>query len=200
MRARQSGYSILELVVVAAIVAIMSTVAVFSLPRALKAESADTAGKQILDFIRDASELALMSTVVHRLDLTPSTSTTVGTIAIVRTSDNKIIRQETLSVYTDVVIARPTTPSFTATPPSPFDFSDAAFTSGKWSVLFNGNGSVTSVTTPTAPISCVLYLYNPAAGSPTQPESSNTIRAISIFGPTGAIRFWGYFNNAFARR
>lgn len=195
---REDGFTLLEILVVFMIIITMLFMGIFSYRKAQKATQPDIVGRQISDFLREGNERALMSTLPYRVDITPSTSSTVGTIKLTRTTDNTVVRQETLARYEDIVMARPS--GFTAKPTAPFDFSDVTYTSGTFSVIFHADGSAMDTTGTPVPLSMNLYFYAPSPSSSTAAESPNAIRAVSLFGPTGAVRLWSYNGTNFIRK
>jgi hypothetical protein len=66
-----------------------------------------------------------------------------------------------------------------------------------WAARFKSNGSV--VNAAGTPVSANLYVWAPLSpGSPTPlPRSKNEVRAITIFGGTGAVRYWKHNGTAF---
>lgn len=195
---REGGFSVLELMMVLVIVLIMSAIGIFSYSKAVKGTTPDIAGRQITDFLREGNERALMTTIPYRVDLTRSTPLATGTIKLIRTTDNVVVRQETLGRYTEINMRRPT--SVAAKPPAPFDFDDASFnTSDVWSVVFHADGSASAVGAST-PMSANIYFYPPLPSNSNDTDGAQSLRVVSLFGPTGAVRFWGYDGNQFIRR
>jgi type II secretory pathway pseudopilin PulG len=193
-RALERGFSILELMIVMAIVIIMIGVALFSLPTAQRALAVDNAGAQLVDNLRFAQQRALSEREMMRVEITPGTGTTPGTIVVVDqnriapgASDDVIVRNETLAPNSEATIA-PDLAGFSP-PPSPFDFIAPRFSGGKIKLWFSPEGPVVNNATPAIPQSFTMVYYTPAPNGTPDPEST---RALTLFGPTGAIRSWRY--------
>jgi hypothetical protein len=82
-----------------------------------------------------------------------------------------------------------TSTSLFGPPPSPYDFLPATFTSNKVVLYFNPNGSVTDNSPVPVPQSMSLFVYSPSGNSVGSPGLT---RAITVFGPTGSIRYWAW--------
>ena len=100
-------------------------------------------------------------------------------------------------------------------PPAPSNFPAAAYAACMhplavshsaghrgWTARFLSNGSVVNagsdaVGTNATLTSATLYLWPPRAGAPNTAAQPQAVRAITIFGGTGAVRLWKYNGNAF---
>jgi len=87
--------------------------------------------------------------------------------------------------------------------PNPPNYNDAVFTTDAlghkdgatsvsghtvWAARFQSNGSVFGPTN--TPISANIYLFPPATSGSTTPRNVQEVRAITIFGGSGAVRYW----------
>lgn len=193
-RARQRGFSVVELVIVMVIIVIMVGIALFSLPTAQRALAIDNAGSQMVDNIRFAQQRALNERETMRLEITPGTPTTPGTLVIVDqnrislgVADDTVIRTETLAPNSEATVA--TDLAGFNPPPSPFDFIAPRYQGGKLTIWFSPEGSVVNNQSPAIPQSFTLVYYTP---TPSGPPDPGLTRAITLFGPTGSVRVWRY--------
>ena len=184
----ERGFSVLEILVVVAILAIMIGVALFSLPTAQRALAPDNACDQIVDVLRFAAQRALAARQGMRVEITAGTATTPGKIVVVdegliAAGDEETIRSESLAPNDEVTVN--TNPAAFVRPPLPHNFDAAPFVSGKLKLYFNPDGSVTNA--GDLPQSFSLALYTPGAGGAPDPGS---IRSITLFGPTASVNEW----------
>jgi Tfp pilus assembly protein FimT len=191
-----AGYSILELVAVIAIITIMVAVSVMSLPANQRALAVDNAGAQMVDVLRYAQQKALSDRQMMRVELTPGTSSTPGTIIVVDqntislgSADDVTIRSETLASNSDSTVSQ--TLSGMPYPPSPYNFLVAPFASNTLKIYFSSDGSINAVNGAGAatPLSFTLIYFTPLPNGSPDPQST---RAITAFGPTGSIKVWRY--------
>ena len=192
----ERGFSVIELLVVMAILAIMLTVAIFSLPTQKKSLAVDFTSAQVIDLLRFANQRALAERQVMRLEITASTDTTPGQIVVIDqetlaggTGDDTVIRTETLVPKAEVAIATAT--STLNLPPIPFNFNWAQFTSNKLTLYFSPDGLVTNAA-GTVPQSMSLLFYTPLPDGKPDPALT---RAATIFGPTSSVRPWYFDSN-----
>jgi type II secretory pathway pseudopilin PulG len=202
------GYSVLELMVVIGIVASMISIAVYSFMPARRVYGVDDAAGQVHRFMRDAATRALthrqqarvfINTAATPIDVpsaTPTISCPGRTIMLVDENtpgagDEEEVRSEPLFLPDVVTIAQPANlPTATVRPAAPYNYSTAVFSSGTWDAYFNPSGTVTS-SGGTAK-SATLYFYAPSPTAPANASSLSLVRAITVFGPTGNVRFWRY--------
>lgn len=186
----QRGFSVIELLIVMAIIAIMIGIALFSLQTSQRALAVDNAGAQLVDVLRFAKQRALAERQVMRVEVTPGSGSTPGTIQVIDqetlgagSTDDFVCRNETLAPNSESTIN--TNPTAFSRPPAPHNFDAAPFVSGKLTVYFNPDGSVSN--NSDTPQSFSLVFFTPIVGTTPDPQS---IRAITLFGPTGSVRVW----------
>ncbi|MGE3468182.1 MAG: hypothetical protein AB7J13_14790, partial [Pyrinomonadaceae bacterium] len=64
-----------------------------------------------------------------------------------------------------------------------------------WAARFQRNGSVVN---PTGiPVSVNIYVWPPASPGSTTPRNKTEVRAITMFGGSGAIRYWKHNGTTF---
>ena len=125
-------------------------------------------------------------------------------------ADDVVVKSMNLEKVADVKLsAQPLNAA--VLPPSPSNFPVALFaasvhpTSTANNVLtirFNRNGTVTNAGTNAlgagaAITSTTLYIWPPLPTDATRARTPNSVRAITIFGPTGNIRLWKYNGTTF---
>ena len=202
----ESGFSLIELLVVAAIIIILSVYAVIALMPHKNAYKTDDQALQILDFMRDAGQRALTNRRTMRLEI----DLTANVIRIIDKTPDTVVRQMPLESTANVKIA--TTPASTnkapgtvPAPPAPSNYAAAVYTTSTDSVSLNNSvcvlqfGSDGTVKDQSNTItSTTLYLWQPQSSTVTDtPANVQGVRAITVFGGTGAVKFWKYNGTAF---
>ncbi len=190
----QNGFSILEMVIVGAIIAIMIGVAIMSLPTQRRVLAVDFSGAQLVDVLRFANQRSLSERQVMRVEITPSTNTVPGKIEVVDqntlaagTADDAVVRSETLVPKGEVgILTEPTTTI--PLPPAPFNFLQPTFVNNKFILYFTPDGQTTNEA-GTTPQSLSLVYYTPGSGGDPDPGLT---RALTLFGPTSSVRTWTY--------
>ena len=190
---RERGFSMTEALVVMAIFAIMLAI---SLPQFLTYETnftTDTVSKQVVDVVRFAHQQALGERQRMRIELTPGTAGQPGTIEVVDegtvsagAADDEVVRTERLPPGNEISFAKPTGVDV---PSSPFNFSAAVYSSGRFVIYFNPIGT-SSGSNVDVPKSATIFVA--PTGTSSASPNVDLVRAITIFGPTGSIRLWGY--------
>jgi len=185
------GYSVIELLIVAAVTLILTAIAVFTLAPQRRAYRTDDAAGQITNFLRDAYHRALsqrqtMKVQLDRVNLLV-TITDEGTLP---GGDEVEVRRAKLS--DEVSVNQPTVASALLIPPAaPYNYAVATYASNLWVARFRSDGSV--VDTAGNPLSATVFvsLLNMKA------SDANLIRAITLFGPSGSMRVWRYTGTSF---
>lgn len=191
-QARDRGFSVVELMMVFAIIAIMIAIALPSIFNARQTYAIDDASNQIVDILQFAQQRALGERQVMRVELVPGTSTTRGTIQVIDQNtltggvgDDLVIRNELLPENKDTTIN--TDPGRFPMPPLPFNFNHWTWPSGQLVIFLMPDGTATNAAN--TPQSLTLTMYVPLANGDPDP---GLIRAVTLFGPTGSIRSWAY--------
>lgn len=209
----QAGFSFVELLVVLSIIVIMSTYAVFTMRAQRNAFRTDDQGRRILDYIRDASQRALVQRQMMRMEIDLNTSV----MRIIDengagTTDDVIVRREGLLSPTEVrtvrtVFALNGPPLGVVAPPAPSNYPAAVYAASTHPLSMNNtvclmrfrpDGAV--VDNANNVVSLTLYLWEPAAGNLDAPNEPRRVRAITVFGGTGGVRLWKYNGAAFVVR
>lgn len=191
-----------------AVMAVMAIMAAISVPYLIKSRAplrTDDQALKMMDMMREAGQLALTRrrTVRFEIDLTDNTFKVIDEQG---TNPDTLVKSIPLDKPADVrVDVRPSG----VTRPNPPNYADITFAldtlghldgsnpvSGHnvWAARFQRDGSV--VNTAGTPISVNIYLFPPATAGSTTPKTLKQVRAITLFGGSGAIRFWKHNGTA----
>lgn len=194
-----------ELLVVLAVIAIMSAISIPYILNYRKAYRTDDQSLKILDMMREAGQLALTRrrTVRFEIDLTDNTYKVIEENGTPHRLVKSIPMELPANVRVDTSpsgVTRPTPPNY---PDAIFGTDSVGHLNGStsvtghrvWSVRFQRDGSV--VNTGGTPISATLFLWPPSAPGSSIPRSMREVRAITIFGGSGAVRFWKHNGSTF---
>ena len=187
----------LELLVVLAIIVIMVAVTVPSFVKMQRSYATDDAAGQVIDFLRSAYERSLTQRQVMRvrIDRGAGTVQLIDEESAASPTDDTVVRSESLTPSSTVTIAKPTSqPDL----PSPYNFTQAAFASNVWEIRFRSDG--VAINASGRPQSATLFFYTPRAGTPAATDDTGLVRAVSVFGPTGSIKLWGYTGSEYVQR
>jgi prepilin-type N-terminal cleavage/methylation domain-containing protein len=200
----QSGFSLLELLVVVAIVMILSGIMLFYLSAHQKLYKPDDQALQLADILQEARQRALAQreTLRVELNLTTNMATLINENSPSVSSDDVVIKRFTLFSTGDVKIsARPS--QITVNPPEPMPVPTAVFKTSVYpgsagnsvcTIRFLSNGTAvdagtTDIGTGAVQTGVSLFVWSPKKTAPTESEQA---RAITVLGATGAIRMWEY--------
>lgn len=200
------GYSAAELLIVVAIIGIMSAVAlpyVFSYRSRYKSEEQSI---KIMDLMREASQTALNQrrTIRFEIDNTDSSILIIDESTDPEDTLVKKIPIEPAGVLRMDVnptgIIRPNPPNYN---PASFAVDSVGHRAGSspvightvWAIRFRSDGSVVNV--GNIPISATLFVFPPVGGMSEAAADNKQIRAITMYGGSGAIRYWKYDGTKF---
>ena len=191
----------IELVVVLGIIGMLSAVSLaymYNYKRTFKTE--DQAIK-VMDLMREAAQRALNRRRTVRFEMDVSNvarpvvrlwdENGVGAAVLIKTIPLEPMKE----VRMDVAPAG-------ATRPNPPNYADAAYVGNIWTARFRSDGSV--VNNADLPISATLYAWRPISET-SQPFSMSNLtpkrleetRAITVFGGSGAVRYWKHNGTTF---
>lgn len=204
---RSGGYSVVEVLIVVAIIFTMSAIAVPYLFRHRIIYKSEEQALRIMDLMREASQMALNQRRTIRLEIDTVDSAILiidGNGAATDTLVKRIPIESSSILRMDVSpfgIGRPNPPNY---PPAVFGVDSIGHMSGStaisgntvWALKFRSDGSV--VNAGNVPISATLFVFPPGTGSTT--SDPNQVRAITLSGGSGAVRFWSYNGTTFSAR
>jgi hypothetical protein len=192
---------------VVAVVLILSSIAIPYMWNSKKLYKSEDQALRMMDLMREAAQTALVKrrTIRYEIDLTDNA------LLLIDESQNspqgQQLKKIPLELTRDVrVDAIPTGVS----KPNPPNYNDAAFATDSvghligattitghnvWACRFKSDGSV--VNSAGNPISANIYVWPPQSSGSLTPRNTGEIRAITLFGGTGAIRYWKYTGSAF---
>lgn len=187
-----AGFSFIELLVVVGLLLAITVISIpylFSYSRAFKTE--DQALK-VMDLMREANQLALTRRRTIRLEIDrnnialPVARLIQEPDEVIKTIPLESLDQVRMDVAPDGIAA-----------PNPPNYSAAVYTNNVWSIRFISSGAV--VGDSGNPVSATLYSWRPITEvsspfdinnlTPARPEE---VRAVTIYGGSGAVRYWKY--------
>ncbi len=204
----ETGASLVEIVVALVIIGLLAAISLPYIANYKKYYKSEDQALKVIDLMREASQLALAQrrTIRLEIDLTDNAILLIdenGSASGVQIK--KIPLEATKDIRIDTIPAG-------VTKPNPPNYNDVAFATDTighlvgsttvtahniWAARFRRDGSVTNTSATPTPISVNIYIYPPVSSGSTTPRNKNEVRAITMFGGTGAIRYWKYVNTAF---
>jgi Tfp pilus assembly protein FimT len=175
-----------ELLLVLALIATISVIAVSSLTSSKESYAPDEEAAQAVSFFREAYHRALSQRQTQRITIDRNQN------LILLMDEGRLPGGDEVEVIRGVIsnqvsIEQPTVQGAAIAPPkAPYNFQAAQFNSGRWTARFRADGSV--VDAAGNPLSATLfYVPNDIGRSGTA-----LIRAVTIYGPTATVRMWKY--------
>lgn len=200
------GFSMPELLAVLAVLAIMSAISIPYILNYRKAYRTDDQSIKLLDLMRETAQLSLTRRRTMRFEL-DATDNTMKVIDENGAAPDVLIKSIPLEKAADVRVGL--IPSG-VTKPNPPNYNDISFTTDTvghlngtttitghsvWSARFQRDGSVVNVSG--TPISVNIYVWPPVTPGSMTPRNLKEVRAITLFGGSGAIRYWKHNGTAF---
>lgn len=207
--ARERGFSMIELLIVMSVGIILLAVALPSLRAHRATYRTEDQALRVVDLMRRATQKAITERQRMRveIDLTDREARLVDENGTTATTDDSTRMRVTLDADTDVRMNATTTnvsqPSNVATPPvalhTAATFESASGGHLVWSVYFQNDGTAT--TAAGDPVSRTLMFWQPkdAADEAWIAKDEKLVRAITITGGAGAVRYWKYDGTTFKR-
>ncbi|HKP88058.1 MAG TPA: hypothetical protein VJZ26_18280 [Blastocatellia bacterium] len=180
------GFSTIELLIVVVVISIVTAISFFTLAPHRRAYRAEDAALQVGNFLRDAYHRALSQRQTMRVQIDRANRI----ISIIDENklpvgDEREVRRDALT--SEINFDQPSLGGTPVTlPPAPYAYAAAAYNNNVWVARFRSDGS--AVDANGNPLSATLFF------SPADLKSSdkNLIRAVTLFGPSGSIRFWKF--------
>ncbi|GEM_PF-1558980 len=198
VRAAENGYSMVELMVVIALLVIMTGVTVFSLRGNKRAYGADDEAMKILSMFREGYQRAITQRQAQRLTIDrPNNMIRLTDLGSLPGGDEITINRSVLN--SQVTMDRPSVGGSPVTlPPAPYNYAEAAWGgTGAIDIFFFADGSVSNSLSVPAPLSLTVFL-SPTPGSALAGRSNdNLIRAVTLYGPTASTKMWKFDTNRF---
>jgi type II secretion system protein H len=192
----EAGFSLIELLIVVAIMLIMAAIVTFSMTSHKNLYKSDDETLRIINVMREASQLALTQRQAMRVEI-DATNKRIKLIDenFAGTTDDRVVR----TVYLDnSAIIRVDAAPIGVTKPNPPNLPDAVFTGTApkvWKIWFRRDGTATD--SAQAALSATLYIWPPDPADSTRAKDKKLVRAITIFGGSGAIRLWKHNGTTF---
>lgn len=204
-RSSQSGFSVVELMIVVIVMAIMTGIVVFSFRSNKRSYIADDEATKVLSFFREAYQRALSQRQAQRITIDLNNNLIkLADMGLLPGGDETIINRGVLN--TGVTLTQPVVAGNPlAPPPAPYNYAPADLSSGSIDIYFLADGSITNATgfnnSSFAPVS-LTFFFSPSQQTVTAPgqtssNSGNLIRAVTLFGPTGSTRLWRFDTSSF---
>ncbi len=199
MNNRQAGASVVEIVIVLVIMGILSAISLPYILNYKKLYKSEDQALKVIDLMREAAQTAITRrrTVRLELDLTDNALLLIDQNG---TPSGTLMKKIPLEMTKDLRID--TIPA-TITKPNPPNYTDVAFATDTvghlvgvttvtghniWAARFKSDGSV--VTAADIPMSANIYVWPPVSPGSATARNKTEIRAITMFGGSGAIRYW----------
>ncbi|HMT09343.1 MAG TPA: type II secretion system protein [Pyrinomonadaceae bacterium] len=200
------GFSLPELLAVLAILAIILTVSIPYLLSYRKLYRSDDQALKLMDMMQEASQYALTRRRTFRfeIDLTDNEAKIIDEAG---TNPDFVIKSVPLDKVADVRVdiipsgvTRPNPPNynnavFAADTLGHMDGSTSVTNHSVWAMRFQRDGS--AVNAAGLPVSATLFIWPPASAGSSTPRNTREIRAITVFAPSSAVRFWKYNGSTF---
>lgn len=198
------GFSMVELLIVLAVITILSGVSLFYLSGHQKLFRPDEQALKIIDIMQEARQRSLTQRETMRveIDLTANLVRLIDENQPNTAEDDKLIRSVVVLPQSDVKInSRP--PDIATNPEEALPVPIAQFrpsiypmsvTHNVCTFRFLRNGSVVdqgtdAIGSNASTAGATLFLWSPKANSENESEVA---RAITVIGATGSVRFWEY--------
>ena len=207
-RSAMSGFSLPELTMVLVIISILTAISLPYILNYTKLYKSEDQALKIMDLMREASQLALTRRRLIRFEI----DRTANQILIIDgngpgVTDDAQIKAVAIDPVSELRMDQPPTG---VTKPIPPNYNDAVFindatghlrngtpVSGNlvWQIAFLRDGTVVNLASN--PVNANLYVWTPITpGSPVAFDRKE-VRAITLFGGSGAIRYWKHDGTTF---
>lgn len=210
-RRNERGFSVVELLVVCAVIAVMSAIVLFYTSAHKKAYQPDEQALQIADILQEARQRSLTQRRTMRVEI--NLTTNVARLYDENTnaasaSDDVLLRS--LALFATTNVRMDTRPSeITYNPAESMPVPNAVFKSSVYSpsvgqnvctIRFLANGTAVdagtdAIGTGSVPTGVTLHIWSP---NKTNTAQSDIARSLTVLGPSGVIRMWEFDHNSAA--
>lgn len=205
-----SGISVPEILIVLVIMGVLTAISLPYIVNFKKLYKPEDQALKIMDLMREANQMALTRRRTMRLeiDLTDNKILIIDEDTTVTPAVHREIKAIPLEAVRDVQmegtptdISIPAPPSYAAagyvTDAVGHKRGSTTVTGHKvWAIRFRRDGSVVNASNTLA--SATLFLWTPISPTNlTTPRKKEEVRAITIFGGSGAIRYWKHNGTTF---
>jgi len=201
----EQGASVVEIVIVLVIIAVLSAISIPYIVNYKKLYKSEDQALKMIDLMREAAQIAVTqrTTIRFEIDLTDNS------VLLIDQSESasgnlikKIPLEQTKEVRVDVIPDGVTKPdanyndiSFTVDTVGHLEGTTTVNGHNIWAARFKRDGSV--VGAAGTPISVNIYVWPPLEPGSTEARHDTEIRAITMFGGSGALRYWKYDSTEF---
>lgn len=202
-----AGFSMAELLVVMAIIAIMAAVSIPYIYSYRVLYKSEEQALKVMDIMRETSQLALTRRRTFRMEV-DMTDNALLIIDENGSADDILIKSIPFEapgmLRLDVKpagISQPNPPNYN---PAVFALDSVGHMNGStpvighrvWALRFRSDGSV--VTAANNPVSATMFIFPSAGPSSDVPTDNKQVRAITVYGGSGAVRYWKYDGTTFS--
>ena len=201
-----SGFSMIELLIVLALIAVLSAISLPYIYNYKKLYKSEDQALKVIDVMRETAQLAITRRRTMRFEI-DFTANVILVIDENGTQPDTQIKRIPLELLRDVrmdiipaTIAKPNPPNYTDIVPAVdavghFVGVTNVIGNSVWAARFRSDGTV--VNNANIPINANIYSWPPVTPGSTTTRNKGEIRAITLFGGTGAIRYWKYAGTTF---
>lgn len=203
---RSDGFSMTELLVVMGIMALMAVISLPYIVNYRKLYRSEDQALKIIDLMQETSQLAMTRRRTFRFEIS-QTDNAALIIDENGTAPDVLLKWVPLDQVSEV--RTDTNPSGISRP-NPPNYANAVFTTDStghlrgtttvvghtvWAARFRSDGSV--VNAANNPLSATIFIWPPAAPGSSTARNRGEVRAITVFGGSGAIKYWKFNGTTF---
>jgi Tfp pilus assembly protein FimT len=196
------GFSLIELLIMVAIVMVMVAVSIPYAYNYRKLYRSEEQAMKVMDLLRETSQMALNHRRTYRLEIDATANAALIIDENSSAQPDRLVKRITLDdpslLRMDVApatVGRPTPPNY---PTAVFandvighmEGSTNVINNRVWAAHFKSDGTVVSATD--VPVSVTLYVFPPTSATSDVATDKKQIRVITIYGGSGAVRYWKY--------
>lgn len=202
----ESGFSVVEILVVLGVIALLSAISLPYLVSFKKVYKSEDQSLKIMDVMRETAQLALTRrrTMRFEIDLTDNAMLIIDENGSNPDTLLKLVPlEQTKDIRMDVIpaaVTKPNPPNYTNVayaPDSIGHLQGSATITGHsvFAARFRSDGSV--VNAADVPLNRNIYIWPPITPGSGTARSTLEVRAITLFGGSGAIRYWKHNGTTF---